>query len=157
VVPPVDVDYSEFLSVLGGRYRIVAGTEPSATVGVVQIFTGAGQRNFTDVAEITRGELLLESRDRNVIDRLISAMQLHETSTDASCRLDIEAAWILVAYDAALFRAGVIRLYECGQDTETIVGIRPVGDTAITYSREAGATLRSLGLIGASPLKTMRE
>lgn len=149
VLPPVDVGYSEFLSVLGGSYRTIAGSQASTTVGVVQIFSGAGRRNFVDLAEATRGELLFESRQRDVIDRLISTIQHDEANAVPSCSLAREATWVLVAYDAALFRAGVIRLYACGEGVEAVVGIRPVGDAAITYSREARVMLRSLGLIEA--------
>jgi hypothetical protein len=148
-LPPVDVRYSEFLSILGGSYTAISGSEASTTVGVVQVFSGRGRRGSADLAEVTRGELLFESRQRDVIDRLISAIQHHEPIEDPSCDLGKGATWILVAYDSALFRAGVIRLYACGQRDKTVVGVNPVGDAGIKYSREAVAVLRSHRLIGA--------
>jgi hypothetical protein len=148
-LPPVDVRYSEFLSVLGSNYSALSGSEASTTVGVVQVFLGRGRQSVADLVEATRGELLFESRQRDVIDGLISAIQHHEPIGDPSCDLGKGATWVLVAYDSALFRAGVIRLYACGEGDETVVGVSPVGNAAITYSREAVAVLRSHGLIGA--------
>lgn len=149
VLPLVDVRYSEFLSVLGDNYSALSGSEAATTVGVVQVFSGKGRRGVADLAEVTRGELLFESRQRGVIDGLISAIQQHEPVEDPSCDLGKGATWVLVAYDSALFRAGVIRLYACGEGDEAVVGVSPVGDAAITYSRAAVAVLRSHGLIGA--------
>jgi hypothetical protein len=147
----VDTKYSEYLCALSGRYRAISGTEVSSTVGVLQIFSGADQDDVTDVAAIVRGELLLESRERKVIDQVISSIQLEEDGTDAACDLKRNASWILVAYDTTLERTGVIRLYECSREAAVLIGIRPVGDAAITYSRETGAVLRSLGVIHLGP------
>ena len=152
VFPPVDVGYSEFLSVLGENYKAIAGSQISTTVGVVQIFSGIDRRNLVDLAEATGGQILFESRQRDVIDRLISAIQQEEKIANPSCNLAKAPPWVLVAYDSGLFRAGVIRLYECGEGAEMVVGVRPVGDTGIMYSREAAAMLRSFGLVGANRL-----
>ncbi len=147
VFPPVDTRYSEFLSVLGENYAAIAGSSASTTVGVVQIFAG-DRRTLIDLAEATRGELLLESRQRDVIERLIAAVQQREPTTTASCDLG-KVNWVLVAYDSALFRAGVIRLYSCNDAGETVIGVAPAGDAAITYSRQAVVVLRTLGLIAS--------
>lgn len=146
VFPRIDVSYSEYLSVVGRNYETVAGRSASTTVDVVQVFSGAGVRDLTDLADVTGRKLILESRIRDVIDGLISAIQHSETNEKISCDIAGEATWILVAYDTALFRAGVIRLYACGSGSEMFLGVRPVGDAAITYSREGAAMVRSLGL-----------
>ena len=148
VFPPVDIRYSEFLSVLAQNYTAISGSDASTTVDVLQIFAG-DRRSLADLAEATRGELLFESRQRDVIDRVIAAIQRAEPTGKAACDLGKGATWILVAYDSALFRAGVIRLYSCDESGETVLGVNPVGDAAITYSRDAVAVLGSLGLTAA--------
>ena len=147
VFPPVDTRYSEFLSVLGENYVAISGSSASTTVGVVQIFVG-DRRTFIDLGEATRGELLLESRQRDIIERLITAVQQRESTTTASCDLG-KVDWVLVAYDSELFRAGLIRLYSCSDAGEPVIGVAPAGDAAITYSRQAVVVLRSFGLIAS--------
>lgn len=144
-VPPVDVRYSELLSVLGYNYRAISGTDSSATVAVLQIFSRGGD-DVSSLRDATQGQLLFESREREVIDRLISAVQQRDPTPAASCDFESGPTWILVAHDAALFRAGVIRLYICGEGAEAVLGIRPVGDAAITYSSDALSVFRSLHL-----------
>jgi hypothetical protein len=144
-VPPVDVRYSELLSVLGDNYRAISGTDSSATVAVLQIFSRGGD-DVSSLRNATQGQLLFESRQREVIDRLITAVQQRELASAASCDFESGPTWILVAYDSALFRAAVIRLYICGSGDEAVLGIRPVGDAAITYSRNALSVLESLHL-----------
>jgi hypothetical protein len=142
-LPPVDVRYSEFLSVLGENYTAISGSAASTTVGVVQM--GRGRQSVADLAEATRGEVCLRvpstRRDRRVDLRDPE----HEPTQNPSCDLGNGATWIVVAHDSALFRTGVIRLYACGEGEETVVGVTPAGDAGITYSREAVGVLRSLG------------
>jgi hypothetical protein len=143
----IDIKYSEFLSVLSTKYRAISGNDVPSTVGVVQIFSGSDQKDVTSFSAIARGQLLFESREPKVIDRLLSSMQAKESEANAGCDLRSNADWIFVAYDTTLKRIGVISLYKCGSETTRLVGIRPVGDAAITYSRTTGAVLRSLGLM----------
>lgn len=142
----VDTKYSEFLSILSTRYRAIAGNDVSSTVSVVQIFSGSDQKDVTNFAAIVRGELLFESREPQVIDQIFSSMHVKESEANVGCDMTSNADWILVAYDTTLKRVGVIRLYDCGGKVATFVGIRPIGDAAITYSRNTGAMLGSLGL-----------
>jgi len=144
--PRVDGRYSELLTVLGQHYAAISGDKASATVGVVQIFSGSTRRVDT-LLEASSGELLLESRQRDLIDELIASIQHVRPEEDPQCDLGRGPDWILVAHDSELFRVGVIRLYLCGRD-ESVVGIRPIGDAAIVYSREAATFMRSHGLVG---------
>jgi len=142
--PPVDSRYSEALSVLGSNYAAISGDRSSATVGVVQIFSG-GKRGATTWGSATAGELLFESRRRDVIDELIDSLQHGEPSASDPCDLGAGPAWILVAYDSQIFRIAVIRLYACGS-AGSVVGVVPMGDAAIHYSSETANFLRSHGL-----------
>ena len=144
-VPSIDVRYSEFLSVLGDNYRAISGTDSASTVAVLQIFSSDSD-DVSSLSRATQGQLLFESRQREVIDRLLLSVQQRDLISAASCDLKSAPAWILVAHDSALFRAGVIRLYVCGEGDEAVLGVRPVGDAAITYSRGALNVLRSLRL-----------
>jgi hypothetical protein len=143
----VDARYSEFLSVLSAQYKEISGNNASSTVGVIQIFTG-GQNDVSSLPAATRGELLFESRSREVIDHLFQAIQqdIENGGASSPCDLGKGSDWILVAYDSMLPRVGVIQLYSCGEADEKVIGIRPAGDAAITYSRDARAALEARGL-----------
>ena len=143
----VDPRYSEFLSVLSAEYKEISGNNASSTVGVLQIFAG-GQNDVSSLPAATRGELLFESRSREVIDDLIQAIQreIEDTGASSPCDLGEGSDWILVAYDSMLPRVGVIQLYSCREADETVIGIRPAGDAAITYSRDARTALEERGL-----------
>jgi len=157
LVPPVDTQYSEFISVLSGNYERISGANATETVGVVQIFFGDG-RDVSDLSQVTKEPLLFESRERGRISQMLQSIQRFDTDANGHCDLS-GPSWILVAYDSALFRVGVIRLYPCSTDEGQVVGVRPVGDAAIMYSRDAVDALRAIGVleVGSSPSPARRE
>jgi hypothetical protein len=142
---PVAVDsrYSEYLSVTSREYEAAARVTPATTVKVVQIFSPGGN-DTVSLRNSTRGRLVYETRAPGDIAAILDAIRSQEAP--GSCDLSGDPAFVLVAYDRDLPRVGLIRLYKCEAQVGAVVGVRPAGDAAITYSSSGVAYLQRIGI-----------
>jgi len=140
----VDARYSEYLSVLSQQYQSAARANAATTVKVVQLY-GPGPVDEVSLRDATRGRLLYESRKPNEIESLFSGLQAQ--GTRGECELGDGPVLFVVAYDRDLPRVGILRLYECDAAGGRVIGVRPVGDSALEYSTAAATYLREIGAL----------
>ncbi len=141
--PPVNEDYSELLTVFSDNYREMLDGDPSRTVKTVQIYSGG--EAIACLSEIAREDLLVERRDPSQIGEILVALQQSVPHENATCNFS-GPSWTLVAYDADLFRVGVVRLSPCSDVEGNLIGVVPIGNVAIGYSREAVGVLKAVGI-----------
>lgn len=139
----VDARYSEYLTVNSKEYEVAARTNGMATVKVIQVYA-PGPSDGTSLREATRGRLLYESREPSEIEALFRSLQT--SGNTGECDLGDSPKFILVAYDRDLPRAAVVRLYECDSIDGNVIGVRPVGDAGLDYSRAALDYLHEIGV-----------
>lgn len=125
-------------------YEGAARRNAMTTVKVVQLYAPGASDGVT-LREATQGRLLYESREPPEIEAFFRSLQTSGTSGE--CDLGNAPAFVVVAYDRDLPRAGVMRLYECDSADGPVIGVRRVGDAALDYSRAALDHLRQVGVL----------
>ena len=139
----VDVRYSEYLTVASKEYVGATRKNAMTTVKVVQLYK-PGKVDGVSLQEATQGRLLYESREPSEIEAFFQSLQTSGASVE--CGIGGSPAILVVAYDRDLPRAGIIRLYKCDTADGSVIGVRPIGDAALSYSRAALDYLRQIGV-----------
>ncbi len=129
----IDGQFSDALTIDAAQDLATSGFDATGAVSVLQVFRSSPEQSeLMDVDQIRTLPMVLELRDRTLIEEYLRAAQ--QTDDDAACNpYDAETVLHFLAFDPDVLRVGYFRYYPCRESSAG--AILSSGGPAVVYTR----------------------